>query len=165
MSEVLIVIDIQKGTTSSRYHGQYLNRKWWSRFISVLSNIRYLCSRFSDVIFITHSGFRKPEYKDIVNELQEQASTALRLHRNEDDGSAMLAPHLRKTDTIYLCGMNTDACVFRTARGLHRMGFSVIVVADACWSVYASKSPKPHNNALYRLRSRYDIRTQRISCF
>lgn len=159
MAKVLVVVDVQNGAVLGGYHGRYLNRKWWRRFASMISNVRHLCTKFRRVIFVTHTGFRKKEFLEIVDELSDHASVALRVFKSEDDGSDVLAPHVSIRDKIYVCGMNTDACVLRTARGLLKRGYWVTVVGDACWSVYAAKSSKSHHDALFRLRSTYDIPT------
>lgn len=163
MTRALVVIDIQNGTVAGRYHGRYLNRRWRRRYAAVLSNIRHLCGRFTRIIFVTHTDFRKSEYREVIDELSDEASVALRIFKDMDDGSAVLASHLRKTNLVYVCGMNTEACVLLTARGLSKKGFSVRVVGDACWSVYASRDPRSHHDALYRLRSRYGISTLQTS--
>jgi nicotinamidase-related amidase len=72
--------------------------------------------------------------------------------KHEDDGSDELMEYISKDTHVYVCGMNTDACVSQTVLGLKKKGYEVTVVGDACWTVYASKSAKHHQRALSKLR-------------
>ena len=156
MEKILVVIDMQRGTTESRYHEQYLNQRWRQRYSLVINNIRSLINRVDTVIFLIHTDFREREHLEIIRELRDVAKNRPVVFKNQDDGSevlsAYLAAHGLMKGRLLLCGMNTDACVLRTVRGLVKKGFRPVVVGDACWTVYASRSTGPHHDALSRIR-------------
>ena len=151
MKRILVVIDMQKGTTLGGYFGQYLNLKWWKRYRNVIARIKTLTEQM-DTIFQVHTGFRREEFLEVIPELESIAKQASPVLKNQDDGSLELARIIPRGTHIYVCGMNSDACVIRTVRGLVAKGYTVTVVGDACWSVYASPSPKEHWNALRAMR-------------
>ena len=157
MAKVLVVIDMQTGTTQSRYHGKYLNRKWWKRHSTVVSNILKLATRVDKVIFVIITSFRNKRFLMPIDELASLALGSQIVFKFDDDGSDEIAPYLSLDDNVILCGMNTDACVIRTSRGLQKKDFKVSIVGDACWTVYSSQSPRSHNNAISRMRNTYKM--------
>lgn len=50
-----------------------------------------------------------------------------------------------KIEEIYLCGVDTDACVLKTALDLFELGYNIYVLKDYCAS---SSGIEIHNNAL-----------------
>jgi len=105
-----------------------------------------------ETIFQIHTDFCKKKFLEVVTGLASIAHNSRVIFKGEDDGSAGLAEIITKDTHIYVCGMNTDACVQATVRGLKARGYTVTVVGDACWTVYASDSPEPHVHALRMLR-------------
>ena len=151
MRRMLVVIDMQEGAANGGYHRRYLNKRWWQRHADVVAKIQILSNKMATV-FQVHTGFRKREFIEVIPELKPLAQKTRVLFKNQDDGSQKLAGFIAQDTHIYLCGMNTDACVLRTARGLRSKRRTVTVVGDACWTVYANKSLTPHHQALNSLR-------------
>jgi nicotinamidase-related amidase len=52
---------------------------------------------------------------------------------------------LNKIKTIYICGVETDACVYKTALDIFDLGVTPIIISDACGSC---RSKKFHDMAL-----------------
>ncbi len=152
MKTTLLIVDMQEGAALSRYHGNYLNRRWWKRHGSVANNIQKLSGEVSATVFISDTRFRIKDHMKIVEPLRTLASHSRQFFKGKDDGSDVLEANLDAGHKILVVGMNTDACVLRTARGLLRKGFNVAVIGDACWTAYAAKSTQPHHDALHRLR-------------
>ncbi|MDP3770627.1 MAG: isochorismatase family protein [Candidatus Sungbacteria bacterium] len=152
MRELCIVIDMQEGTTKSRYHQGYLNQIWWRKHARVVSNIKKIYEK-RETIFQIHTGFGAKRFLEVISDLQEKAAQSLIVYKNQDDGTDSLIPHLAPDNRLIICGMNTDACVILTARGLKKRDFTVTVVGDACWTVYADKSAWSHTHALRQLRN------------
>ncbi|MEK7089211.1 MAG: isochorismatase family protein [Patescibacteria group bacterium] len=149
---ILVVIDMQKGAAQGGYHGRYLNKKWWKQHEAVVARIRVL-SKKMETIFQIHTDFRKKKFLEVVTGLASIAQNSRVIFKGEDDGSAGLAEIISKDTHIYVCGMNTDACIQQTVRGLKARGYyTVTVVGDACWTVYASDSPESHVRALRMLQ-------------
>lgn len=149
---VLLVVDMQRGAAEGRYHGQYLNRRWWERYSIMMQNILRLSERVSETVFVTDTRFRKVEHLDIVQPLHSLSETSAQFFKRMDDGSAAVGNFLDTDSRILVVGMNTNACVLRTARGLLKRDFNVAVVGDACWTAYASKSAQPHHDGLRSVR-------------
>ena len=161
MKRILVIVDMIRGAAEGKYHGQDLNCTWWRRHARVTANIRILAKKVPDIIFVIDTTFRKKEHREIIGVLSNLISNAVIVFKDQDDGSDIIRAHLERENLmdswLVVCGMNTDACVLRTARGLHRKGLDTVVMGDACWTVYASKSSKPHNDALSRMRRTYGI--------
>ena len=51
----------------------------------------------------------------------------------------------KNIDTIYLCGIDTEACVFKTALDLFENNYNVKVIKEYCMS---HNGQEVHNNAL-----------------
>ncbi len=151
MKRILVVIDMQEGTTRGGYFDLYLDLKWWKRYKKVVARIKTLTQRM-DSLFQIHTGFRQSEFLGVIPELKSIATNVSVIFKRQDDGSLELSCVIPKKTHIYVCGMNSDACVIRTVRGLAAKGYTVTVVGDACWSVYAATSPNPHWNALRAMR-------------
>lgn len=150
--KVLIVIDMQVGTTQGSYHKQYLNKKWWKRYDETVSNIQTLVAKADRVIFVALTCFRKKSYFKIIKELKPFLKDHEFISKRYDDGSDEVAAIVSKKDKMFVCGMNTNACVIRTVRGLKKQGFKITIIGDACWTVYGAKSPKSHNDILSNAR-------------
>ncbi len=150
---MLVVVDMQVGTTRAENHSQLLDDEWWKRHEAVVANIRILSQKM-DTRFQVHTGLEDRTDWDVIPELEEvfQASGD-RILKVYDDGSTELSRVISRDMHIYLCGMNTDACVFRTAVGLAYRGYWVTVVGDACWSVWVFERPRCHDLALESLGS------------
>jgi len=158
---VLVIIDMEEGAARSRYHDLYLNRRWWARHEEVCGKILAIASRFERVIMVVDTTFRNPRHQEIVPPLQPLLERAELVNKGQDDGSAEVAALLSGNDRLYVCGMNTDACVLRTARGLSRKGFDITVLSDASWTVYSARLDrfgKSHRDALSRMRRFYGIK-------
>lgn len=154
MKRVLVVVDMQTGTTLSRYHRRYLNRAWWARHALVVANIRILAEKMP-VIFQIHTNFRQLEkHIGVIAPLKELAAKWPIVYKDQDDGSLELIPHIPLQTHIYICGMNTDACVVRTVLGLRKKGYTVTVVGDACWTVYDSKRDPSHRKTLRWMKNK-----------
>lgn len=54
-----------------------------------------------------------------------------------------------KIEEIYLCGIDTDACVLKTALDLFELGYNIYVLKDYCTS---TSGENIHNNAVEILR-------------
>ncbi|MBI1327629.1 MAG: isochorismatase family protein [Alphaproteobacteria bacterium] len=153
MRKTLLVVDMEEGAALGRYHGNYLNRRWWERHAQVVENIRSLSEVFDEVVFVTDTRFRKKSHMRIVTPLRSLAQKSRQYLKRQDDGATVLADKLDPANEVMIVGMNTDACILRTARGLLQHGFNVLVVGDACWTAYAAKSTQPHHRALNRIRN------------
>ena len=161
MKKILVIVDMIRGAAESRYHRQYLNRKWWKRHADTVANIRILARTIPEIIFVIDTTCRKEVHHEVIDGLGDLTLNAALLFKNQGDGSEVIMAYLERNNLtnhqLIVCGMNTDACVIRTARGLHRRGLNTVVVGDACWTVYASKSSRTHHNALSRMRRTYGM--------
>lgn len=151
MKRILVVIDMQEGAAKGKYHGRYLDQRWWERHAMVVARIKALSQKM-ETLFQVHTDFRRTQYLEVIPQLKDIAQKGLVVFKKQDDGSDVLATRLANDTHIYICGMNTDACILRTARGLKAKGYAVTVVGDACWTVYASESARSHHQALNALR-------------
>ena len=50
-------------------------------------------------------------------------------------GYSSYLPEMKQFDEIYICGFDTDACVYKTAMDLAEIGVRPIVLKDYCFSV------------------------------
>ena len=49
-------------------------------------------------------------------------------------GYSSYLPEMKQFDEIYICGFDTDACVYKTAMDLAEIGIRPIVLKDYCFS-------------------------------
>jgi len=159
--KVLVVVDMEEGAVNGRYHENYLSKRWWKRHQEVVDRIVALGANFSKIVFIVDASFSNRENLKILEDLQPLAARSEIVFKKQNDGSEAVAVFINSGQMVYLCGMNTCACVADTARGLKKLGFSPMVVRDACWDVYAGMKSeyfgKIHNDAISRLKTRHDI--------
>ena len=89
----------------------------------------------------------------ILNGLKKISLSSNIISKNDDDGSEVLDTYLKrrklKNIRLFICGMNTSACILETALSLKGLGYKPAVVGDACWTVYGQKK---HTDSLYQLR-------------
>jgi nicotinamidase-related amidase len=138
--KTLLIIDMQKGTIEGSYHGcNYKSDKnWRSQYKQVINNIFNISKRYEKIIFLVHKeGFRKKSRWEIVDKLKEVSRNHQIIYKYQDDGYSVIKDHL--TSNVHICGMNTDACVIKTALSTNKY-HNVSVLEDCCYSVYATKN-------------------------
>lgn len=158
MQHTLLVIDMQEGAAKGRYHGEYLNAQWWERHAAVVGNIQRLSTLVPETVFVTDIRFRNKDHIKIIDPLFSLSERSRQYFKTHDSGADALAPVLDQSRKILCVGMNSEACVLRTARDLARRDFNIAVVGDSCWTAYGTKSrnngrpTQSHNDAMYKLR-------------
>ena len=83
---------------------------------------------------------------DIVAEVAPQDGDVVHTHQRIGGFNANLDQQLRDRDidTVYVCGVATNASVEGTARGLSDAGYRVVIVEDAC----SAATPEAHQASI-----------------
>lgn len=113
---------MKRGAAEGRYRRWYLNRRWWRRHADTVANIRILARKIPEIIFVIDITFRKKEHLKVIDGLRNLAPRAILVFKDKTDGSDAISAYIKKNRLInfqlVVCGMNTDACVLKTARNL-----------------------------------------------
>lgn len=143
---VLLVVDVQKGfVTPASAH--------------VVAPIEALQARFERVVLTAFENPDPSPFRDILayDKLSpDDPDTELALRPRDDaliltrcayGGGRSLIDSLRGMDaeTVYLCGIATEACVLKTALDLFEAGITPLLLADLCAS---DKDRRYHDMAL-----------------
>ncbi|ADU12706.1 isochorismatase hydrolase [Asticcacaulis excentricus CB 48] len=143
---VLLVVDVQKGfVTPASAH--------------VVAPIETLQVRFERVVFTAFENADPSPFRDILayDKLSpNDPDTELALRPRDDayihnrcayGGGRSLIDRLRgmEAETVYLCGIATEACVLKTALDLFEAGIRPLLLADLCAS---DKHRRYHDMAL-----------------
>jgi hypothetical protein len=130
----LIIIDIQPQFRKSYTKSLFRNCRREIRKAKIANN---------NIVLVEYSGCGKTSKR--LTELVEDYDNVSYVTKEHDDGSYAIVPHLvgKKLirNNLRICGINTDACVCRTVRGLRKRlpNSNIVVVENACWSSYNHK--------------------------
>lgn len=93
----------------------------------------------------------------VIKDAVKDYPKAHRVMKNDDDGSSYMQKYFSrkkiKPKEFVLCGVNKDACVKDTARGLANKGYIVHVVKKACNGTYGGfcwKDSYSHENIVLK---------------
>ena len=138
MNEAIAVIDVQKGfiTPVSAHVPRHV--RTLIEHVPFAHRI-FTCFRnppdspYEKLLHWTH--LREAPETDIVDELQGQATLIV----DKSTYSSLTAEFLRYLEThrireVYLAGIDTEACVLKTAVDLFEANYRPIVLADCCMS-------------------------------
>ncbi len=151
MKKLLIVIDVQNDFINN-------NTEFLIKKISdmIEDNI------FDDTVFTRFINsyesvfFKKLKYKGCISD--EGKKIALNTFDNiviDKTGYTVLVDECIKyinnnnIDEIYLCGIDTECCILKSALDMFEQGFNVFVLKDYCASTYGKKR---HDNAIEILK-------------
>jgi nicotinamidase-related amidase len=135
MATALLIIDVQQALCSGEYECFEINR--------VIENINHLSIRARiagvPVVFIQHEEADGPLVHDTAGwQLAEALETApedIRLRKTTPD--SFYQTHLQKLlqkeeiERLIICGLQTDYCVNATVRQALKLGYDVVLAADA----------------------------------
>lgn len=139
MKKALIVIDVQKGFAVEMAEDlpkKIVSHLKTNKYDFVLFTISHNTpsSNFRKLLE-WHGGIRKP-YIDIHPLIEPMLTKENTFHKHTY--SAFKAPGLKKfiklngIEEIYLCGINTDACVLASAFEAFDLGYNFKIIDDLC---------------------------------
>ena len=123
MEKVLLVIDVQKSAVTKSEIAQHIEKLQYEY----------------DVVYI--SKFTKKD-SPLLNLLNWKGYSDETLAFKPKDnaiiygktGYSSYLPEMKKYDEIYICGFDTDACVYKTALDLAENGIRPVILKDYCFS-------------------------------
>lgn len=159
MKKLLLVIDVQKDFINENTkpilskieelvnNGQFENVAF-TKFINDVNSIWYKDLNYRGCLTEEQQqiAINTKDYKVFDKRIYSSLNDELKRYLMEND-----------IDEIYLCGFDTDACVFKTALDLFENDYNVYVLKDYCMS---GKSVELHNvyiDNLARLIGKYRI--------
>lgn len=143
----LIIIDVQRGFVNDEMKSAIENIKTLGNKFSVESKcVQSFFSNHPGSIFDKRLGWlgmcEKSEQENAVPGIGFSIGVP---KCSYSAYSEWLGEQLADVEDVYLCGMDTDACVMATAYGFFDAGFHVFIVEDACAS---SGGPGMHEAAI-----------------
>ena len=147
MSSLLLIIDLQKDFINDN------TKHILSRIENTISEKRYDNIAFTRYINSTHNiCYKKLDFKGCLSEEGQKIAIDSNSYKVIDKEAYTgyveeLKNYLIEKDIkeIYLCGLNTDCCVLKTALDLFEAGYEVYVLKDLCASTEGNQL---HLNAL-----------------
>lgn len=144
IKELLLVVDVQKA---------FINKETKKTFEKIKELVK--SKRYSNIIygkFLNHKNspfYNKLGYKECI----DNASQELVIDPEDNkiisrDKYSLYTRELvdyiisNNIDNIYICGFDTDACIYITALELFENNFNVYVLKDYCFSSEGSKFHK-----------------------
>lgn len=113
---------------------------------NIVKHTKKAIEREAPIIVLEYQGWddTHESIRDILREY-DNFNTYI---KNKSDGSQFVIKYLKNIKfpipgAIQLCGIMTNDCVAATARGLHKEGFKVRVIEEACASTCSA-----HNNQI-----------------
>lgn len=147
MKTLLLVIDLQKAFINE--HTKNLPNK----IKDIIDKEKYDKVAFTRFINRIDSVYvKKLEYKKCINE--EDKEIVIDVGKNKIIDKYVytavnkeLIEYINENEIeeIYLCGLDTDACVLKTALDLFELGYNICVLKDYC---ACTSGIEIHNNAL-----------------
>lgn len=151
MKSLLLIIDLQKS---------FINKNT-EMLLNKISNLLNT-NKFEEVVFTRFINstesiwFKKLNYKECITEESKEIQIETRNKKIIDKTiySALgneLKLYIKEHDIskIYLCGIDTECCVLKTAFDLFENGYDVYVLKDYCACM---KGSQRHENALEILK-------------
>lgn len=140
MSSLLLVIDLQKGFVNEKteYLVEKINHLIQRNLYDQIAFTRFINTPQSVLA-------KKRNYFGCMGEDNELVIDAMNCKVFEKDIYSAYNDELKKyietnqIDQIYLCGLDTDACVLKTAFDLFENGYDVFVLKDYCASTGGEK--------------------------
>lgn len=140
MKRTLVIIDMQCG---------FGNANALITINAVIKQIKR-AKKFGDVIFVVEY-LPHSQYKTTRTEIMEAIGSYahIKVYKYDDDGSQEILAACDSPNTIpdvfRLCGVNTNACVQATLRGLHRKkkynsSYKLEIVPEACNGFWGKSS-------------------------
>lgn len=136
---ILTIIDMQSGFcgNNSYYHGDVngLEELEQEMIKNIINKIKEYKSKNLPIIFVEYADIEFGEtIADIMNELVDYKHAHC-VHKLQNSGAREIARKIREknmfTDTIEIVGVNYDACVKETHKGLVKMGYDAVIVKKA----------------------------------
>ncbi|MFS0518920.1 isochorismatase family cysteine hydrolase [Nostoc sp. UIC 10607] len=140
MREILLVVDMQNGFMSEKCR-QIIPTviKLIERFLAagkLVEFTRFVNTTNSNYVKLIHWSklIHEPE-TSIIDELQPYINSIFDKHYysafTENFSSFILINQIKK---IYLCGVETDSCILKTAIDSFERGIEPVIIEDACFS-------------------------------
>lgn len=100
-------------------------------------------SNNSPIVFLEYVGYKRTISK-LFNRVDGYENSYF-IRKYEDDGSKPLINLIKGfklPKTLKVCGVNTDACVYKTVIGLTKNSstLKIEVISKACWSDYSHEN-------------------------
>ena len=142
-NKILVIIDVQNGFITSAEHaekaiqiaklakGGNFNKIIATRFINYTGSMYEKCFRWYDLKTIESIDLYTP-LKDVVTTVFNKI-TYNPVNNNFID-ALMQLNNGKRPKKVYLCGLDTDACVLATAIGLFEHNIIPVVLENYCFS-------------------------------
>ncbi|MBQ8677390.1 MAG: cysteine hydrolase [Alphaproteobacteria bacterium] len=123
MKKVLLIIDVQKSAVSKP---------------EIAKNIEKLQYEY-DVVFVSKFVNKDSPLLNLLNWSGYDDETLAFVPRDDaiiytKTGYSSYLSEMKQFDEVYICGFDTDACVYKTAMDLAEKGIRPIVLKDYCFS-------------------------------
>ncbi len=150
-NSLLLIIDVQRNFINENTESLI------SKINEFIKKSNYNYIAFTKFINDENSNFYKVlNYKGCINEYDREIAIETKDNKifNKRTYTA-LTDELKKyiseknIETIYLCGIDTDACVFKTALDLFDSNYNVKILKDYCMS---HSGLEDHNMAIHLLK-------------
>ena len=149
-NSLLLVVDVQRNFINENTENLI------SKLSALIQNNNYNYVAFTKFINDENSNFYKSlNYKGCMNEYDREIVIETKDYRifNKRTYTALtneLKDYLKEKniDIVYLCGIETDACIFKTALDLFDNNYNFKVLKDYCMS---HSSLENHNMAIHLL--------------
>ena len=150
-NSLLLIIDVQRNFINENTESLI------SKINEFIKKSNYNYIAFTKFINDENSNFYKVlNYKGCINEYDREIAIETKDNKifNKRTYTA-LTDELKKyiseknIETIYLCGIDTDACVFKTALDLFDSNYNVKILKDYCMS---HSGVEDHNMAIHLLK-------------
>ncbi|MEJ6480034.1 isochorismatase family cysteine hydrolase [Nostoc punctiforme UO1] len=140
MSEILLVVDMQNGFMSEQCrHIIPTVIKLIERFLAIgklVEFTRFINTADSNYVkLIQWSRLINEPETSIIDELQPYINNIFDKHYySAFTGNFSAFIFLNQISKIYLCGVETDSCILKTAIDSFERGIEPVIIEDACFS-------------------------------
>ncbi|MEH2128969.1 isochorismatase family cysteine hydrolase [Nostoc sp.] len=140
MSEILLVVDMQNGFMSEKCrHIIPTIIKLIKRFLAdgkLVEFTRFINTADSNYVKLIHwSRLMQESETSIIDELQPYTNNIFdKPYYSAFTESFSSFIFINKISKIYLCGIATDSCIFKTAIDSFERGLEPVIIEDACSS-------------------------------
>lgn len=170
-NKILIVVDVQNGFIKTPEHIEKANRivnlVESGKFDKIVATkfTNYTGSRYEK--YFNWSGLKTSDETDLYGKLKADVDAVFRktTYSCVDDDFIELLTELNDyedVEEVYICGLDTDACVLATAVGLFDRTITPIVLEDYCFSTGGEQCHEAGLKCLERTIGKNQIRKENI---
>ena len=123
MKKVLLIIDVQKSAVTKPEIAKKIEKLQYEYDVVYVSKFANKGSPLLEIM--DWEGYTD---EDLAFEPRKDAIVFVKT------GYSSFLPEMKKFEKVYICGFDTDACVYKTAMDLAEAGVCPVVLKDCCSS-------------------------------